>query len=159
MFSFFEWKRSEVLFVGGILLLILLVSRAQLKIGQMKARDAQRKADVELVGRALEKYYHDYEIYPSGNDGQIVACGDLADLPCKWGKDGIHDIEGVVYLKLLPNDPLAHDEQKYIYEVDATQKKYRIYVALEYRRDVDWKQNLTSGCGNGLQCNWYVENP
>jgi len=142
----------------AVLVAILAISQIQLRIGQIKARDAQRKADVELVGRAIDDYHRDHDKFPLAKDGQIVACGDLADLACTWGGGPLRDAEGVVYLKALPTDPLAAQGRKYVYEVDAKLQHYRIYVALEYRRDVAWKDNLTTSCSNSIQCNWYVGN-
>ncbi len=158
MFSLFEWQKSQLVFVGCVLAAILVVSQIQLRVGQMKTRDAQRKADAEIVGRALDRYYQDHEAYPAASQGLIVACGDLVDVACNWGGDGIRDAEGVVYLKALPTDPLASQGRKYVYTLDSTGKKYRVNVALEYRQDVDWKTNLTTKCGESIQCNWYVGN-
>lgn len=158
MFSLFSWKKSEIIFVGAVLVAILVVSQIQLKVGQMKTRDAQRKADAELVGRALGSYYAVYKQFPPASDGKILSCGDIVDLVCDWGKDLIRDLKGAVYLNKIPADPLADQGRSYLYVVDDTRQKYRIYVSLEYRRDAAWKSNLTTQCGQELQCNWYVGN-
>lgn len=158
MFSLFSWKKNEIIFVGAVLVLILGVSQIQLKVGQMKTRDAQRKSDVELVGRALDKYYDDHQVFPPAKDGKIVTCGGVVDLACDWGNGLIRDLKGTMYLNKLPKDPLADKGRTYIYVVDNTRQQYRIYVSLEYRQDPGWKSNLTTQCAQGLQCNWYVGN-
>lgn len=145
MFSLFSWKKHELVFVGVVLLMILGISQIQLRVGQMKTRDAQRKADVELVARALDKFYGDHQEFPAASDGKIVTCGDILDLACEWGEGWIRDQKGNVYLNKLPKDPLADTGRTYIYEVDALLQKYRIYVTLE-------------NCRNNVQCNWYVGN-
>ena len=145
MFSLFEWKKHELIFVGVVLLVILVISQIQLKVGQMKTRDAQRKADVELVGRALDKYYADHQVFPPAEDGKILSCGGVVDLVCDWGKDLIRDLKGTVYLNKFPADPLADQGRSYVYEVDKTRQQYRIYVTLE-------------NCQGDVQCKWYIEN-
>ena len=146
------------MFVGTVLLIILVISQVQLRVGQMKTRDAQRKADTELVARALDQYFQVFAVFPPAADGQIVICGDILDLPCQWGKGSIRDKEGVTYLKQLPADPFSGQGRRYVYQVSSDRRQYRIYVALEYRRDPDWKTNLTIPCQGELQCNWYVGN-
>ncbi|MDO8488075.1 MAG: hypothetical protein Q7S31_02040 [bacterium] len=158
MFSLFNWKKQELIFVLSVLVVILGISQLQLRVGQMKARDAQRKADVELVGRALWNYYEVYEQFPAARDGQIVMCGDILDLACGWGKDSLKDEEGIVYLRMLPQDPLISKGWQYVYEASPDGKGFRISVALEYRQDPAYKTNLTTSCSVGLQCNWYVGN-
>ena len=158
MFSLFNWKKSELIFVLSVLLVILGISQLQLRVGQMKARDAQRKADVELVVRALNNFYQVYESFPPASAGQIVMCGDVLDLACQWGKDALRDTKGVVYLRQLPQDPLFEQGRQYVYEVSPDGQQFRIYIALEYRRDAGLRANLTTSCSQGLQCNWYVGN-
>jgi hypothetical protein len=62
------WKKSEVLFVLAILVVVFSVSFFQLRLGQAKTRDAQRKSDIELVGRALDDYLAQLEVLPEAND-------------------------------------------------------------------------------------------
>ncbi|KKW29938.1 MAG: hypothetical protein UY74_C0059G0001, partial [Candidatus Kaiserbacteria bacterium GW2011_GWC2_52_8b] len=47
-FSVWEWKKQEIVFFAGVVLVILVISAVQLRTGAMKTRDAQRKADAEL---------------------------------------------------------------------------------------------------------------
>jgi hypothetical protein len=160
-FSIFDWKKNEILTVGVILMMILGISTVQLSIGKMKARDSQRKSDVELVARALERYYLDYGEYPIATDGgRLMACGERGQYVCNWGSsnDSIVDYDNVEYLKGLSSDPFTFKGWKYIYETDKSRQKFKIYVALEYKRDNGIRQDLTVECGNGIQCNWYVQN-
>ena len=72
-FSILDWKKGEMVFVVAVLLVIVGISGLQLRVSQMKTRDAQRKADVELVGRALSVYLEDHKILPAADSGRIVA--------------------------------------------------------------------------------------
>ncbi|HJZ05132.1 hypothetical protein A2634_03590 [Candidatus Amesbacteria bacterium RIFCSPHIGHO2_01_FULL_48_32] len=155
-FDILDWKRREIVFVGVVLTIVLGVSVFQLKIGEMKTRDAQRKADVELVARAMERYYADYGQYPIGSEGKIVSCGDRGLATCEWGEGSMVDGDNVVYLKKLPVDPLAFRGWEYTYETGGEGQKFRIYVGLEYGRDPGAKTGLTKECGVGIQCKWYV---
>ncbi len=151
-------SKSEIVFVVTVILIVFGLSWFQLKDGERKTRDVQRKADVELVARKLAVFYSDHNYYPPASpSGEIVSCGLGATLPCKWGEDPIVDSEGVSYLSKLPNDPFAGDGRKYIYTAASTPGKVRIYIALERKQDKDIKKDLTVECGNHVQCNWYVE--
>ncbi len=154
----FSWKRDEVLVTIGIMLTILVISLVQLRDSQMKTRDAQRKADAGIISRALAAYWADHLTLPGEKDGKIVGCGGKGVDVCEWGAGQIQDAEGIVYLKKMPIDPLADKGRTYMYERDEAGKKFRIYVAVEYRRDPEVKSNLTIGCGKNVQCNWYAEN-
>lgn len=144
--------------MAGVVLLIWAVSAVQLRQGQMKARDAQRKADVELVARALSAYFEEYDQYPASRDGKIVSCGGKSRTVCEWGGENLDDGQGTVYLKKLPVDPLSNLGYGYVYEVNETGQKFRLYVALEWRGDPAYKNNLTVGCGPNVQCRWYAGN-
>jgi len=133
------------------LLSIFGVSYFQLKISQMKTRDAQRKSDVELVGRALNAYFEDYKLLPLDSArGEIISCGYKATEICPWGGGPLIDEVNVTYLKVLPIDPQAYKNGKYIYSVNPERSKYKICVTLEFKGDKDYKKDI--------QCNWYVQN-
>jgi hypothetical protein len=154
-FSPFAWKRSELIFVTMVLLVLFSVSFFQLRIGEMKTRDAQRKADVELVARALNAYYSDHGQYPASQNGKIVACGKELAEECEWGLDSITDAENITYIKSLPNDPFSGQGRSYKYLLD-DMDNFKIYVSLERSNDPDLKKDLTIGCGINVQCNWYA---
>ena len=139
-----------------MILIVFGISWFQLKDGERKTRDAQRKADVELVARKLVAYFGDHNIYPAASEsGTIAACGLWANERCLWGQGAIKDAEGVTYLSKLPQDPL---DRLYVYVPNAERNKFRIYVGLERSQDRDLKHDLTIACGMNVQCNWYVEN-
>lgn len=145
MFSVLEWEKKEIVFVAAVLLILFGISFYQLKLGQMKTRDAQRKADVELVGRALTVYLEDHQILPMANEGRIVGCGYMGGEACAWDGGPMIDNEGVVYLKKMPIDPFSYRGGKYVYEVSPDGKKFKVWAALE-------------NCRGGVQCNWYAGN-
>lgn len=155
-FSVFEWKREEIKFVVVVLAVLLGISYTQLIIGRMKTRDAQRRGDVLLLAKALDRYTKDHGSPPPALDGKIVACGDRGVDVCEWDGGPIKDTEGVSYINKIPVDPQAYKGRKYVYETDGT--KFKIYVAWEYSRGLEVKPGLTVECGSGVQCNWYAAN-
>jgi hypothetical protein len=157
--SIWGWKKREVLFAAVVLLITIGISAYQLKTGEMKTRDAQRKADGRLIFEALTNYYLDYGQYPSANEaGQIIQCGYLGTQVCAWGEGPIVDVDNVAYLKKIPVDPLSGQGRTYIYQPQPDLKSARLFAALEYPQDPEIKDQLTKQCGTRVQCNWYVGN-
>lgn len=145
------FSKQEIVFVIYVLLSIFGVSYFQLKISQMKTRDSQRKADVELVSRALNAYFEDYKILPAASaGGEIISCGRKALSICPWGGGPLIDAVNVTYLKTLPVDPQAYKGVKYVYSTNPERTKYKICITLEYRGDKAYKKDI--------QCNWYAQN-
>lgn len=152
MYSFFSWEKKEIAMAMSVVFLIFGISFFQLRIGQMKTRDAQRKADVELVARALRAYGEDHKSLPEATEsGKILSCGKNGAFACDWGEGKVVDEENVVYMEKLPQDPFSFKGWRYVYDQN------RIYVSLENSRDKGIRHGLTRQCGDGLQCNWYVE--
>ena len=155
------WRRNESVFIICVVTVILGVSLVQLKIGELKTRDVRRKADIDVVGRAMDYYLREVGHLPKATpEGKIIACGDEGLNVCEWGEENmtIRDVDGLEFLKSVPQDPQTHLGKKYVYEVDESLKKFKLYAALEYVRDPVVVDHLTVGCGTGVQCNWYVHN-
>lgn len=159
-FDITGFGKNEVVVIVGLLIAIGGVSFGQLKLGEIKTRDVQRKADLHLVSRAIVDYFKDHKELPKASGkGEIAACGSTANNPCTWGGETeMVDAEGVVYLRNMPVDPQAGAGRKYVYTVDAEKGKYRLYAALENARDVEIRKDLTIECGERVQCNWYAGN-
>lgn len=157
MFSLFSWNKKEFLGVLSIVGVIFLVSFYQLRIGEMKTRDSQRRSDTELVARSLKEYFKQYGQYPRSLEGKILSCGSRGIDACEWGDSTFVDDDSVVYLQNMPKDPKSYQGFSYVYEVDQSRKNFKIYARLEYEGDPVVRKGLTVECGNGLQCNWVVE--
>jgi hypothetical protein len=158
-FSLFDWKKSEVTFVILVLLGIFGISFYQLKIGEMKTRDLQRRSDVDLVSRAVRKYRSDNGVFPleATGSGKIYACGDKGEGVCEWNGGPLVGPDNTVYLNKLPGDPWDSRGRTYVYETDQKREHFRVYAGLENRRDPVIKPGLTRECGVRVQCNWYAE--
>ncbi len=157
MFSLFEWKRKEFVATVVMILLVVGISYYQLKICEMKSRDSQRRADTELVARALNGYFKQNGIYPASKDGKIVSCGSRGTGICDWGDSQLVDSDQIVYVRAMPKDPDAQKGYSYVYEVSEDRKKFRIYARLEYKYTPVVKNDLTVRCGKEIECNWYAD--
>lgn len=131
----------ELLVVMAILAILSTVGFGQYRTSQKKARDAQRKADLSHIARALEMYYSDHKSYPLGEGGKI---GTL-----NWG-DSFED-ENSIYMKKLPEDPA--DNREYCYQSDDG-SYFEIFATLENERDLDYQKD----CCSGDSCQCYICN-
>lgn len=158
-FSLLDWKKSEIVVVGFTVTVIFGLSFYQVKLGEMKTRDAQRKADAEMVGRGIRQFRDDYGVVPemATAEGKIKSCGDEGALVCEWGSGRLTDAEGVTYVNLIPSDPMTFKGRTYVYWTASDRQTFKIYAGLENPADKDIKHDLTVRCGDNVQCNWYVQ--
>ncbi len=126
----------ELLVVMVILGILATIGFGQYRTSQLKARDAQRKGDLDNIGRALEMYYNDFQSYPLSSNGlmQVDTDGDGTLDNLDWG--GEFSTPDVIYMKSLPEDPA--DDYGYCYQSDAEGSEYQIYSVLENERDADY---------------------
>ncbi len=122
----------ELLVVIAILSLLATIGLGQYRTSQRKASDAQRKADLDNIARAIEMYYNDNGSYPLSTGGLVdVGAGGL-----DWGDQLIKSYvtEDIIYMKSLPVDPAGN--QSYCYE-STSGVYFRIFAALENENDLD----------------------
>ena len=122
----------EILVVIAIIAILAGLGLGSYMSAQMKSRDARRKADLDVVAKALEVYLNDKGQYPEDGAGAIKGCQTTVDGPivtCEWGV-GWHDGHNTFYLNRLPTDP---SNSTYYYESDGT--KYVLYAHLENTKD------------------------
>jgi type II secretory pathway pseudopilin PulG len=121
---------------------------------QKKARDANRKSDLNQLAKALEIYYNDYRRYPVESSGRIMGCPSTGPTACEWdGTDQFTDTK-TVYYKTIPGDPNEAQGARYVYRSDASGTYYRLYALLENLEDPD-RISTSESCGTG-NCNFAV---
>lgn len=150
----------ELLVVMAILGILAVVSLANFRTSQIKARDAQRKHDMRQITNALEAYISDHGSYPDagtgGDAGKIVACSDSCGVPegCEWEGTSVREMcdeNSTVYMIEVPGDPQPGTSQpNYCYWSDNT--SYKLYVNLENEKDPERfeEPNPTRSCGGAL---------
>lgn len=142
----------ELLVVMVIMGILATVGFGQYKTSQIKARDAQRKGDLDNIARALEMFYNDNDSYPlSSGDGKIM----VASSEINWGGEfnKVYDSQDVVYMKTLPDDPV--DDYDYCYESDANGSYFKLYAKLENTNDDDYYEPGYECGGTGAENTYY----
>ncbi|MDP2638085.1 MAG: prepilin-type N-terminal cleavage/methylation domain-containing protein [Candidatus Levybacteria bacterium] len=119
-----------------------------------KARDAQRKADLSQIQKALELYYQDVRKYPDNTTDYKIKTIDADDPIKDWGDSWLP------YMGTLPQDP-HYPSRNYVYNTSGNGQSYYIYASLE--KDSIILENLPSdascGSGSGVICNYGISSP
>ena len=125
----------ELLVVITILGILASVGFGQYRTSQLKAQDVQRKGDLGNVARALEMYYNDYSSYPLSTSGGLINVNGGLD----WGTE--FSTSDVVYMKMLPKDPLQGKDANYLYcyQTDSGGTYYQLYAKLQNENDTEYK--------------------
>jgi type II secretion system protein G len=151
----------EILVVMVIIGILATLSIGSFQTSQQKARDAERKNDLQQIGSSLEAYYNDKHQYPEHSiNHKIQGCPNVSDpedpIECDWG-DPLVDTKGTTYMVEIPSDP--RDEYTYYYQSDGT--AFQIYARLENDLDAAVPQltgepaNYSVSCGE-FDCNYGI---
>jgi general secretion pathway protein G len=123
-----------VISIIGILAALIMVN---FNAARERARDAQRKSDLDQVKKALRMYYNDNNSYP--------ATGGLT-----WGSVFQSDSGNMVYMKALPHDPSWKQagDSDYNYTQTASGQDFCLWATLENKSDGDISksQSRCSSC-------------
>ncbi|MFH1864236.1 MAG: prepilin-type N-terminal cleavage/methylation domain-containing protein [bacterium] len=137
----------ELLVVISIIGILMALSLFGISNAREAARDANRKADLELIRSGLEIYKADCNDYPpsiSTTGGPLI--GDSTPTTCAVTN---------TYISAVPLDPL-NTARVYRYS-RLTASKYEICAALENGTGTVTCTGFTN-CG-GVSCNYKVTNP
>lgn len=152
----------ELLIVLAILAMLATIGFGQYSTSQTKARDAQRKADVGNIARALEMYYNDFGVFPEDDGGGLISVdkdGDGTNDDLEWGES--FETDEAIYMKELPKDPHADNgsEWDYCYDAADDQSSYHLYAVLENEDDSDYVDSYDdTECGAGYTYVIYSSN-
>lgn len=129
----------ELLVVMAIISILAVISLANFRTSQIKARDAERKNDLRQIVNALEAYMSDHGSYPSVDAGRIVGCTCTNQI-CEWGGSlnrEFCDTSSTVYMKELPDDVIAAagGQPHYCYWTNG--QSFKLYARLENENDPD----------------------
>lgn len=132
----------ELLVVMSIIGILVTMAVGSYRTTQMRGRDTVRKSDLKQISNALELYYADHGIYP-----------DTSSIT--W--ESVFTDGKTVYFKVLPNDPLS-PTYGYIYQVDSTNKKYKLFARIENSQDQNIDPLVPADiiCGSEKSCNFAV---
>jgi len=129
----FGFTLIELLVVMAILGILSVIGIGNFRNAQIKARDSQRKSDLQELQRSLEMYSNDYGGYPQSTvDGEIKV--GLENLSWKTktvtGSEFI-DSKETLYMKELVGDPIGIPNYCY----NSSGNSYRVYAKLENSQD------------------------
>ncbi len=149
----------ELLVVISIIGMLTALIVVNFNAARERARDVQRKSDLVQIKKSLRMYYNDYDGYPAddGSDN-ILGCGATGQGLCSWGGTWTAGSANMVYMKTIPDDPLAPD-QRYRYQVRAVDQDFCLWGELENKSDgdiADSKANCASVCSFGAKDYFYV---
>lgn len=158
-----EERSSEVVLTRGFTLMEILVAMAIMAIlagvgfasyssSLQRSRDAQRKAGLEQLQKALESFIADNGVYPQASVNKRIY-DDISGADYAWGGSFDYEVRGttVQYMKQLPKDP--DTLRAYQYYVSTDRKKYVLYAALENSNDPAIVADLGVDCGSS-PCNY-----
>jgi len=135
-FGFTLIELLVVISIIGILAALILVN---FNAARERARDVQRKSDLDQIKKALRMYYNDNNSYPS--------TGSLT-----WGNVFQSADGNMVYMKALPHDPSwkQADDPDYNYTQRDSGQDFCLWAGLENKSDGDIikSQSRCSSCSN-----------
>lgn len=122
----------ELLIVIAVLGILAVVGLDSFFFSMAKGRDAQRKAELSAVVKALETYQNDFNRYPLGESGLIMGCGDGTS-ECVWGEVFKATLRGAeqVYMPVLPVEPTQGGSYYYVSDGQG----FALYATLENPHD------------------------
>lgn len=142
----------ELLVVISIIGILTTLVMVNLNAARERARDTQRKSDINNIQTALRLYYNDIGSFPDDTNSSIKGCGTPAGSEiCDWGTEWVGG--GTTYMKVLPQDPLG-DSEGYTYTDDSENDTYTLTACLENKSDPSGV--ATTACSSGFV---YVKSP
>lgn len=146
-----------VLAISGVILILVFLN---FQTAHIKARDEQRKANLNEIVHALERYHKDFEEFPPSQDGKIIACGESKNVvPCRWGVDKLADLSDLsypAYLSSIPGDPRESEDISFYYL--SNRANFQIFAHLERKSDPARNAEIEKwglACGKRI-CNYGI---
>lgn len=128
----------------------------------VKARDTQRKNDLNQISKALEAFNNDLGRYPKTNTSGIMTCpGEDGEELCNGEIFAYIVHEPSTYMEKIPEDP--SNGKTYLYEPSGDLGSYSYYAAMDNPEDrdivvdgegnkTDWRPKM---CGDTF-CNYKI---
>lgn len=131
----------EIITVLVVIAGLLIFSYLSIPKLFMRSRDAERKTDLDNLGKGLEEYYASTGCYPA----ELPACGE----PLR--------AITIDYLDSTPCDPKLKTGYIYVAEGETCNSSYEVYTNLEITEDPSiFRIRCDEGCGPECQYNYGI---
>ena len=142
----FGFTLIELLVVISIISILTIISVSQFNTAKIKARDTQRKSDLDSVAKAINMYYADYGEFP--NQDKVV-----------WGETFVDDpdvAEPYYYMRVMPTE--SHLESEFCYLPANDFKSYLLLGNMEGDGMMTGEYSVPDGC-DGSSYNFVLAGP
>lgn len=140
----------ELLVVIAIIGILTTIGIGNFRTARTKARDAERKSDLQTIAKSLEAYANDYRTFPIASNGRILC--QPPSITCNWG-ESFKDDKGTIYSAKLPKE-LATNYVYFYESSDGT--SFTIYAVLENPNDPAIDDTITAECSPNIACNYKI---
>ena len=136
----------ELLVVISVIGLLAALIMVNFNAARERARDVQRKSDLDQVKKALRMYYNDMSLYPdTGGSNKIKACGNPTTTTFEWGS--AFACGSMTYMKFLPHDPgwkqAGDSDYQYNTPQASSGQDFCLWTTLENKSDGDIVKSKT----------------
>lgn len=121
----------ELLMVIIIVGILTMVSASSYRTAQIKARDTERKANLDAVHKSLMMYYNDTGTFPNLTSNQLFGNSAV----------GFTGANTIIYMRETPQDP-KYPDYKYKYQLSNDSKQFALFANLENKNDSQCKTEL-----------------
>lgn len=143
----------EILVAIAIISILATVLLANYQGIRARARDSQRKKELDEIKTALRLFYNDNQVYPIDNEGKITCdTSSPVTTTINWGDTFI--CSGTTYMSELPQDPLAGNNPYYYIDTDSGDG-FEIYACLENTADPN-RDDVDGGDDDECDSSGYV---
>lgn len=142
------FSNLELIVVITIIMVLAIISFLALNDQRAKARDAKRISDVRQIRTALEFYFSDEDAYPIVEEAISLGEENTSKL-CSAEEGGFVSgqttcTSATTYMSLVPTDPFANQDYKYIGNAD----NYNISFILEKESELGLAGAYVADSGN-----------
>ena len=138
----------ELLVVMALLGILTIITVSQFKTAIIKGRDAQRKADLSSLSKALLYYYADYHKFPVSSANGLI---ELESGELEWGEDEFSVTDDgdktYIYMKKLPKENAVNESTIFDYCYVSNETSFQLYGTLENLGDKNISVFTNDKCG------------
>lgn len=126
----------ELILVMALIMILSVIGIGSYTQATVKARDTQRKNDLNQISKALEAFNNDLGRYPKTDaSGKMTCPGNTGEEDCGGEIYAFIEDQTSTYMEEVPTDPT--NGRIYLYESSGDFGSYSYYAALDNQEDRD----------------------